>query len=154
MDESGVAFVSDVGAAKLLENSQKSKEHQSISKIGTLKWMAPELRLRMVESENENVPVDILKSDTFSLGLVALQTLDYKVFKAQEKLNKHPIKLINYLRTLRFNHPRKKIRLEGEIPREKVPLGFYYFLRCMLSFDIHTRPSVEELYKDKLKLIS
>jgi hypothetical protein len=114
--------------------------------------MAPELLIR--SSGNKNVLIDILKTDIFSLGLVAVQALDYKEFKNQKELNVNPMKTLDYLRTLRFNHPRKKTLIKGEISREKVPLGFYYFLRCMLSFDIHTRPSVEEVYKDTLKFVS
>ncbi len=85
---------------------------------------------------------------------MSLFCLDYKTFEAQIDLNKNSNRLFQYLRTLRFNYPRKKAQIQGEILREKVPLGFYYMLRCMLSFDVQTRPSVEELYKDTLKFIA
>jgi serine/threonine protein kinase len=144
----GRAFLSDVGVAKQFENTQKFQDNHSLTSIvGTTKWMAPEMILR----QKEKVFVDILKTDIFSLGLLALQALDFKMFQSHKVLNEDSKELFTYLRTLRFNHPRKKMQIPGEIPREKVPLGFYYFLRCILSYDIQTRPSVQEVYKDTLK---
>ena len=153
LDEQGNAFLADLGSVKQFENTAQFKANQSLTSfVGTKKWMAPEIRERF---EGRGAPpLDVLKIDVFSLGLVSLKCLDYKGFGFQTDLNTNPINLLQYLRKFRYNYPRKKAQIMGEIPREKIDLGFYYMLRCILSFDILTRPSVEEVYKDTLKFIS
>jgi serine/threonine protein kinase len=148
LDEQGNAFLADLGSVKQFENTAQSLTTYT----GTKKWMAPEIRERF---EGRGAPpLDVLKTDVFSLGLVSLKCLDYKGFVFQTDLNTNPINLLQYLRKFRYNYPRKKAQIMGEIPREKIDLGFYYMLRCILSFDILTRPSIEEVYKDTLKFIS
>jgi serine/threonine protein kinase len=145
LDEQGRAFLGDLGVLKQFEKGDKFSAHPSA-------WTQQEISSRYLCTED--ISLDYLKTHIFNLGLVSLKCLDYTVFETQKNLNKNPIQLFNYLRTFRFNYPRKKAQIQGYIPREKVPLGFYYMLRCMLSFDVHTRPSIEEVHKDTLKFIA
>ena len=110
--------------------------------------MAPE----MLMAEKS---INFSKLDIFSVGLISLFCLDNQRFMKQSDMNKDKLKLFDFLRTLRYNYPRKKSKAglsPDDIPREKIPLDFYYMLRCMLSFDNDTRPSLEEIYKDTLKI--
>jgi serine/threonine protein kinase len=139
LDEQGTAFVADLGGAKHFENTAQFGGPKSLtSVIGTTDWMAPEILLVYQGKAVSNI--DILKGDIFSLGFVSLNCLDNQFLDTPntKKLNENPIQLFQYLRTF----------------GEKIELGFYYMLRCMLSYDIHTRPSVEEVYKDTSKFIS
>ena len=149
------AYVADVGVARLFDPQSVGYSPHSIGTItGTLEWMAPEMLAAYLSSGKGIKIADIFKLDIFSLGLLALFCWDYKEFQKQRDLNKDQIALIKYLRTLRFRYPRKKaipIINSDDLAREKLPLGVYYLLRCMLCFDNEIRPCVEEAYKDILK---
>jgi serine/threonine protein kinase len=145
VDKKGTAFVADLGGAKHFDNTAQFKGPKVLTSVlGTTDWMAPEILLIYQGQVVSNL--DILKGDIFSLGFVSLNCLDNEFLETADtkNLNMNPIKLFQYLRTF----------ISGEIKREKIDLGFYYMLRCMLSYDIHTRPSVEEVYEDTLKFIS
>jgi hypothetical protein len=112
--------------------------------------MAPE----MLTAQNS---INFSKLDIFSVGLISLFCLDNQGFLKQSNLNKDNLKLLDFLRTLRYNYPRKKSKVglsPDEIPRGKIPLDFYYMLRSMLSSDNDTRPSIEEIYKDASKILA
>ncbi len=147
--------MADLGGAKHFNNTAQFRGPNALTSVlGTEDWLAPEILLIYKTQVFSNI--DISKGDIFSLGLVSLNCLDNKFLNRVDakKLNENPIQLLQYLRTFRFNHPRKKAQILGEIKREKIELGFYYMLRCMLSYDINTRPSAEEVNKDTLKFIS
>ncbi len=93
--------------------------------------MSPEMR----NSESNSFKVQHVKSDIFSLGLIALYCLD-------------PIEFENH-NTVNFNSDEIVLEKYLDNYRERCPNNhFYYILRSMLSFSTFTRPSIEQLYHD------
>ena len=131
----GRAVLSDVGGAKIL--ASKADFIQSLSsEVGTPDWMAPELASLLQRNHAESKMIDFSKVDVFSLGLITLFCLDKKKFVTLKQLNLDEKLLHDYLETF----------------RDKIPIPFYYILRCMLSFNSKTRPSMIQLYNDIMHL--
>lgn len=134
LNEYGRAFISDVGVAKQFETTFLAKRKQTITTIGgDTNWMAPEM-LKAYLNQNMNIQSYSTKLDVFSLGLITLNAIDRDVYsKHIGKLNADPNLLEQYL---------KDVEKRGLITdKEFIPI-----LRKMLSFDIDSRISVENLY--------
>jgi serine/threonine protein kinase len=134
IDEYGRAFIADVGVAKQFEETYHAKRKSTITSFGgTEKWMAPEMLLASLKSNNK-IPAFLSKLDVFSLGLITLRAIDKDGFVKQNgDLNIKESVLQEYL---------KEIENLGLITdREFLPV-----LRSMLSFNIDSRISIEKLY--------
>ena len=132
IDEYDEAFVSDVGIAKQFESTFMAKKKQSITTIGgDENWMAPEMLSAF--KGGKNVPAYHSKLDVFSLGLITLKAIDRDAFNHAGKLNVDKKILEDYL---------DDVEKRVVIPDQE----FLRVLRKMLSFDIDSRISVENLY--------
>ena len=103
--------------------------------VGTPLWMSPEMIRANTEQVRNFQPI---KSDIFSLGLIALYCLDTAEFEKQKNLNKNEIALQNYLDGFR-------LRFQAKNPGY---MRFYYLLRCMVSFSPFSRPTILQIYED------
>ena len=126
-----VCFLADMGSAKLLEMFDCDKQIQTVNTfVGTEVWMAPEILLLKDKAEKP-LKVDVSKFDIFSLGLISLYCLDKEGFKKFKNINLNEIELNSYLESF----------------TERVPPNFFYMMRCMLSFNHFTRPSITQLHE-------
>ena len=83
-----------MGTSRVFSSFSSVKKYRDISTyIGTPKWMSPE----MMNNLSTSVDIQLLKSDIFSLGLVALFCLDQIEFEKQKHLNTDEKALENYL---------------------------------------------------------
>jgi serine/threonine protein kinase len=135
INEFGEAFVADVGVAKQFESTFMAKKKQQITTIGgDENWMAPEM-LRAFKGAPQKVSVSAYHSklDVFSLGLITLKAIDRDVFRIKAaKLNDNEKALEDYL---------NDVEKRGIITDPE----FLSVLRKMLSFDIDSRISVQDL---------
>ena len=120
------AFVADKGTAINCESDGSKAK-------ATAFWAAPELK-EINENSSQSAPLDLSKSDVFTLGLLTLFCLDYNRFITNQSdhkniLNQNESELLSYLDTIAL----------------KLPQAFFNILRCMLSYNISNRPSIEQL---------
>ena len=81
MDSKGIAFIADLGLAKVYNSFESMNNTNDIDPYGTETWMAPETREKY-KKKNQNCELKgkPSKSDIFCLGLIALFCLDYIKF--------------------------------------------------------------------------
>ncbi len=136
IDENGRAFIADLGASKQCEATLLAElKKKPTTLAGTSNWMAPEM-LKVFNSHPDSTPpARLSKLDVFSLGLITLKAIDRDGYdKQKDNLNRDENDLKKYL---------------GQIEKQKLISDeeFLDILRRMLSFDIDSRISIEELYK-------
>jgi serine/threonine protein kinase len=136
INQQGRAFLGDVGVAKVLDpQTTRNKLKTMTSVAGTEFWMAPEALKLFLSSSPPSKKYNLTKMDVFSLGLISLFCLDTEGFlKIQKIANRDRHTLESFLNNV----------------KTKVPIQFFYPLRCMLSFTQASRPSLTELHQDVL----
>ena len=125
-----MALVADLGISKVLDSSDTIDRYKTLDTFGGTKvWLAPEIDKEKMSSE-KGIKIDLTKTDIFSLGLISFYCLD-KEFPTDKRWNDEE-ELVKYV--------------ENFQAKEKLNSGFYFLLRCMVSFNVMTRPSIKQIY--------
>jgi serine/threonine protein kinase len=136
LDSNKKAVIGDLGCSKVFSSFQSVNQRRAIGTlVGSPPWMAPEI-LKAEAARIKNF--EPIKSDIFSLGLIALFCLDIAEFQKQKNLNEDEVALQNYLDQFR-------LRFQKNNPGY---MRFYYLLRCMVSFSAFSRPTLRQIYED------
>ena len=123
------AYIAERGVSKSFKSEISLLNNNSTE---TLLWMSPEMLESLKKGTHEK---QHLKSDIFSLGLIAMFCLDYENFQTfKDKLNNNEEILEEYLDDFCY-------RIND------AHISFFYLIRCMLSFSKFTRPNILELCK-------
>jgi serine/threonine protein kinase len=86
LDAKKRAFIGDLGSSRIFSSLQSVNQRRDITIfVGTPIWMSPEMLRANTEKFQKFQPI---KSDIFSLGLIALYCLDAAEF-AKEKTLQH-----------------------------------------------------------------
>lgn len=130
----GRAIIAGVSFAQQYEGNFFNKLVEMDEIRGDPEWMAPEVRRALISNRIQNAYLS--KLDVFSLGLITLYLIDSDGFtKHRGQLNTDEKILIKYLQ-----------ELENKGILRYIPVGISTALRRTLSFDIHHRISIEDLY--------
>lgn len=136
-DIDGRALIADLSVSNAFSALASAfNENEIVINHSSPLWTSPEihkLSSETVQALNLSSLEQLIKSNIFSLGLIALFCLDNQEFEKQKQLNTDEKSLGAYLDQYRIRCPDKL---------------FFYMLKCMLSFSPITRPSIQQLFED------